>query len=377
MAGTTSTGKIGKNWCGTFNYDGSAEGKEAVLRWWEAVTEKAHYAIGGWEVAPTTGQKHLQFYIQFESNQRLGGLKRIRDGSTVHWELARGDERDNVEYCSKGGDTIEHGDEPRVTNAGKREQKRWEDALDAIKNGRLDDVPAQIMICQAKNVLYLQEKYKQRAQDLPFDGEKHIWLWGPSGSGKSRGARSICEEAGELFYDKMVNKWWDLYESEKYVIIDDLEKESAVMLVQHLKRWLDIYPFNGEVKGAVLRGIRPERIIITSNYHPEEIFGARPKEWLEPIMRRLDIRWIGQGAPPIITPGQVSTFEPGPQATTPQQPATVVAPTPDTLPPNFFENETRCETPAPIKRHRRIVVTVPESEDEEEEDEEDEVIEVD
>lgn len=53
-----------------------------------------------------------------------------------------------------------------------------------------------------------------------------------------------------------------------------------------LKIWVDIYAFRAEVKGGSIT-IRPEKIIVTSNYHPSEIWSDDTT--LEPLLRRFKI----------------------------------------------------------------------------------------
>ena len=83
----------------------------------------------------------------------------------------------------------------------------------------------------------------------------------------------------------MNNKWWDGYDNEEVVIMEDFNMEQAKHLAHHLKIWADHYPFMAERKGGSML-IRPKKIIVTSNYHPEEAFGEDKTGSLEPIMRR-------------------------------------------------------------------------------------------
>lgn len=92
------------------------------------------------------------------------------------------------------------------------------------------------------------------------------------------------EILGEGYYDKLLNKWWEDYKGEPNVLIDDIGPEC--IKADHVKRWLDKRKFKAEIKyGSV--NIRPEIIVITSNYHPSEIW-PKPSDH-DPILDRVEV----------------------------------------------------------------------------------------
>lgn len=93
-----------------------------------------------------------------------------------------------------------------------------------------------------------------------------IWIYGPPGTGKSTSVRNMYPE----LFIKAQNKWWDGYEGEETVLLDDLDKYGAC-LGHYLKIWSDRYVFKGETKGSTVP-ICPKRFIVTSNCTIPQIF---------------------------------------------------------------------------------------------------------
>lgn len=121
----------------------------------------------------------------------------------------------------------------------------------------------------------------------------NYWFMGDTGAGKSKEARARYLATHGTPYLKMLNKWWDGYQGEKVVILDDITPDHT-HIQHHLLQWLDHYPFNAEVKGGTIN-IRPEIIIITSNYSIEEVFGKRD------LKRECDGDEFGPSAVPLYT----------------------------------------------------------------------------
>lgn len=71
---------------------------------------KCKYIAYAEEVAPTTGTKHLQGYMNLVKNQRMTFVKKLLP--RCHIERMNGRMDQNEAYCSKQGQLIEHGTKP-------------------------------------------------------------------------------------------------------------------------------------------------------------------------------------------------------------------------------------------------------------------------
>jgi len=247
----------------------------------------AKYIIIGKEVGKECGTPHLQGYMSFKNPRTLASCKKIN--SSAHWEACKGTPSQNRKYCVKDGGFEEVGVLPKdPTDKGKMEQDAWADALKAVQEGRLEDVRPDILCRNLKQVEYAADRIrasKRKLEDLSGDVVNE-WIWGPTGTGKSHTAR---EENPGLFSKLSFAKWFDGYDHEEVILIEDVDL-SARDHPGQFKIWLDKYVFPVEVKGRAMK-IRPRKVVITSNYPPHEIWTTESE--LNPIMRRLKIRYMG------------------------------------------------------------------------------------
>ena len=76
-----------------------------------------------------------------------------------------------------------------------------------------------------------------------------------------------------------MNKWWDGYDHEDVVVLDDFDPKHAEFLSYYLKIWADHYSFNAEGKRRMMR-IRPKTIIVTSQYSLDACFPRKKRSLL-------------------------------------------------------------------------------------------------
>lgn len=266
-----------RGWCFTIN--NYTEKDEAELKELKCV-----YMIYGHEVAPTTGTPHLQGYVYFKDAKTMKTVSKCIPRASLH--EANGTADHNYVYCTKDGvDIVERGVRPKGHKGGGESNKeRWDRARMAAQEGRFEDIDSDIYL-RCYGTIKRIRMDELLVNKIYEDTEQHMqWVYGKAGVGKSRYARETYPGA----YLKTCNKWWDGYQGEDVVIIEDFDKDHE-KLCHHLKIWGDRYPFPAEVKGGQIK-IRPKLIVITSNWHPAEIWSA-PQD-LEPILRRFEIKQL-------------------------------------------------------------------------------------
>lgn len=246
---------MSKNWCWTLN--------NPIAEEFDSLTSDVYtYSVVGKEVGEE-GTPHAQGYTIFKKNQRLSAVKKLLP--RAHWEVRKGSHEQASDYCKKDGDFMEDGTPPMSKKRqGECEKERWSEAVKRAKLGEIDDIDPDIQLRFYRTLKDMKRDYMTKPADV--DGTCGVWIYGESGSGKSRLARDDYPDA----YDKPANKWWDGYQLEENVIIDDLDQNHKV-LGHHLKIWADRYSFIAETKGGAV-SIRPSSIVVTSQYRIEDIW---------------------------------------------------------------------------------------------------------
>lgn len=238
--------------------------------------DKAQYVITGLEVCPTTGKQHLQGYAELSEKVSLTTLKALMP--MAHLEERKGSADDAITYCKKENSF-------RETGERKRPGKRSDIATvkDLIKQGH-----GMAQVIETTNS-YQALSFAIKA--LPFYETKRNWVpvvhwfWGPSGTGKTRTAVEQANANWPRYHmQKAASGWWQGYDAEPAVIIDEVRAGSALNFVE-LLALLDRYPHTVECKGSSRQFLARE-IWLTSPYHPEHMY-SRGDEELRQLLRRI------------------------------------------------------------------------------------------
>lgn len=213
------------------------------------------------EIGTGTNRPHWQLFVSYKRPVRLAAIRKCF-GTRVHAEPSRSDAAEA--YVFKDNTAIDGTRFELGTKPFKRNSKTdWEAVRNSAKSGKLDECPANVYVQHYRTLKLIAMDNMTVPQDMP--GVTGLWIYGPPGVGKSHYVR---QHYGNSLYLKAQNKWWDGYQGQTNVLLDDLDSNC---LSHYLKIWADKYAFMAECKGSSIQ-IRPAKFIVTSNYKPEELF---------------------------------------------------------------------------------------------------------
>lgn len=199
-----------------------------------------------------------------------------------------------VEYCSKEETRIEgpfeSGDRPH--QGLRSDLVMWKDMIMA------GETNCREIRLNAPNIYHL---YGRTLEAIETDYRnklkrnfmtKGLWLWGDTGCGKSYIAQSIGQEAGGGIYTHTIEDkgWWDDYEQQETVIIDDFRGE---IKYNELLKLVDRYPHKVSRRGKNPVSFMSKLLIITSSLPPDQVYKNRNLEdKIEQLNRRFEIVYI-------------------------------------------------------------------------------------
>lgn len=233
---------------------------------------KCRYIIWQLEEGEEKHTPHYQVTIWFE-NQRVWPKVEFPRASHIRtvWNMPGA-----IKYCSKEKTRIdgpwERGERPaqgRRTDLEAIAKKALEEGLKKTA----EDHPAEF-IRYHKGLTMLKEiMFKDRTE-----APEVFWLYGKAGTGKSRYGLDNYPTC----YIKDGTQWWNGYEQQHCIIIDDFDGKWPY---RDLLRLLDRYPYQGQTKGGYIK-INSPVIIITCEFPPQHYYGDTGNT-LKQIVRRL------------------------------------------------------------------------------------------
>jgi len=269
-----------KAWCFTLN-NYTEEEYVSIIK---ALESCSVYFVVGKEIGEK-GTPHLQGYTLFRESHTLSSVK-DRLSQRCHLEAARGSSHDNRTYCTKGGDSIQFGKCPGKPDKKDRDTlaREWRSKLGEGRSGISEFADENPGVFAWSGHTLLRNSLGI-AGAVPRPNISVRWIYGAPGVGKSRFAH---EQLPNAYIKEPRTKWWNGYLLEKEVIIDDFGP--CGIDINHLLRWFDRYKCYVEVKGDMCP-LCAEVFIVTSNFHPDEIFsfGGEKNKQLPALLRRIEL----------------------------------------------------------------------------------------
>lgn len=242
----------------------------------EVLTLPYSYLVMGEEVGEN-GTPHIQGYVEFKKQMGFNAIKKLVP--RMHFEARKGTAKEAAQYCMKDGDYTEYGE---LSNQGKRNDLTYI-KKEVTEKGRIKPILGDIWNLQqlkfAEGLLQYSDARRNGGNMVDVQ-----WIWGPTGSGKTRYAVEYFENLDEEYYvwKKGQGKWFNGYDGEENVIFDDLRPGDFDYT--ELLGLLDRHPYRVQFKGGV-REFMAKKIIITSSMHPTafKILGEDNKQLLRRI----------------------------------------------------------------------------------------------
>lgn len=218
------------------------------------------------------GNKHLHAYVKYLNGVLPSKLNLFDFNKHGNYQPCRSC-KNVVQYCIKDGDFVTNINlDSYLKKKGKHPV-----TLDVLKN------KTTVQALVDSDISFMQVRQFQAARAIAMDSytpssERGVWIWGPPGVGKSR----LIRELDDPVYIKPQSKWWDGYDGEKIVLLDDLD---SPCLSHYLKIWADRYYCSGEFKGGNVK-LQHDYFVVTSNFSIDDLFKDEHPSTIEAIKRR-------------------------------------------------------------------------------------------
>lgn len=225
-----------------------------------------NYIIACEEVAPTTGHIHNHIYCQFSAPTSLN----FKSLCEAHLEECMGSAQQNIKYIKKEdqpdkrGKIILEWGEPRLSGDMSKL------TLKEAKEKTLDELEGGLSLLNYKAFEYMKT---QKANEVKAKEDhkkvKVVYIWGPTGSGKSLWAQY---QMRNIPYNEVKHTgefWHGVSDGAKACIYDDFR--DSHMMPSEFINFIDYTCHNLNIKGGSVKN-NYKYIIITSIQDPNKLY---------------------------------------------------------------------------------------------------------
>lgn len=289
--------------------DGTKEEEEEWLKSWFKnwkISDSARYAVGQLERGDG-GRLHVQLCGVLHNAAVTKASNLVRIGAKfglpkhAHIEVMRATLKEAKAYCTKEkGREVqtnpkELGEEP----VGGGTRSDLIDFVSRLGGSDLpwDEVDEREPFLSSRHHALIRRLYVKKMQSLYRTvAPKCIWLWGPSGSGKSwdsfhKYSKPEWQATGEAYLKSHNGKgagWWDGFDPMicKTVILNEFRGGIEFSLLMQIA---DEYPMRVSIRGEQDRPLKFDTLVVNSIMHPKDVYkgvfegdgGEEPYEQLE------------------------------------------------------------------------------------------------
>jgi len=259
-----------RDWCFTYFPDTDENKKNFVKNIDFLKDNQIKYIRLGREICPKSKKLHYQSYIYFHNNKTFSAVKKYFFkifNKYVHFEPCKGSIDENIAYCGKDEQFIEHGTMPAQ---GERTD------LDEIKNQLINSkTTVDEITINFPNIYHIYGRTLEKIELLVLRGRYRKWMttcdyyYGPTSTGKSEKAFKDFSPDTHYKYNLYDNMFWNGYIGQETVIINEFRGQIPL---GELLELIDKYPHSVKIKGKETVPFLAKHIIITSSLHPKEIY---------------------------------------------------------------------------------------------------------
>jgi len=255
--------------------DEARSAEESVCSLLEKLAPSAEYVIGQLERASTL---HLQGFVYFKNARSLSAVRLLIPGA--HWEKTR-DIQASIKYCSKEDTRVagpwEHGVRPQQGRRSDIEAFTTAVAAGEVRTMRDAALVAPSMVLRyptgARVLLDALNNVPARDK-MPIV----VYLWGPTGSGKTRRCHDFAREIqSDLYVVESNDRSYRFtgYSGQPVVLFDEVN--FSHMPVTEWCQLLDRYPYTVRRFGMPNIQFNSRYVFMTSNDPPSEFVSKFPQ----------------------------------------------------------------------------------------------------
>ncbi len=262
-------------WCFTAN----TPQDEELLRLEEDATlpEGISYLVWQLEAGEETGHEHYQGYVEFVDRLRIGQVKK-RFSKKARLVERKGTGLQASIYCTKDDTRVRGPWQLGKISKGAGTRTDLVDFKDAIRDGKRKAELWETHTVQMAKYRRMYGDYNRCHKPKRTEELTVCLLIGKTGLGKTRTVHETWEKEG--YFDMPISNgtmWFDGYDRDKNVLLDDFNGRMSKVRLDTLLRILDRYPIQVPIKTNYCWWM-PSSIAITSNFHPRDWYDYTKRE---------------------------------------------------------------------------------------------------